>query len=58
MRIIPIKDNDITLSIFDNETGQILGKLHNIESVDLTENTTEEEMIMNNQENFCRQTIH
>ena len=39
---MPIKDNDITLSIFDNETGQILGKLHNIESVDLTENTTEE----------------
>ena len=42
MRTIPIKDNDITLSIFDNETGQMLGKLHNIESVDLTENTTEE----------------
>lgn len=42
VRIIPIKDNDITLSIFDNETGQMLGKLHNIESVDLTENTTEE----------------
>lgn len=42
MRTIPIKDNDITLSLLDNETGKMLGELHNIESVDLTENTTEE----------------
>lgn len=42
VRTIPIKDNDITLSIFDNEIDQMLCELHNIESVDLTENTTEE----------------
>ena len=42
VRIIPLKDNNITLSVLDNETGQMCGELHNIESVDLTENTTEE----------------
>lgn len=42
VRTIPIKDNDITPSIFDNETDQMLGELHNIESVDLIGNTTEE----------------
>ena len=31
MRTIPIKDRNISLSIFDNETGQMCGKLHNIE---------------------------
>lgn len=42
MRIIPIKDNDITLSLLDNETGKMFWELHNIESVDLIENITEE----------------
>lgn len=41
VRTIPIKNSDISLSLFDNEPGQMLGKLHNIESVDLTKNIVE-----------------